>query len=383
MKLLIYICVCLLTNLVAIVGLKAQDRYPVNIRGTLNYDVSGKVYLEKVNDRNMASKIDSFKIQNRSFTINTKLPEPGIYQVNIANNQIIGIILEGGETIEITADGLIADEKAPPKASISGSTTMVAFNEILAEMQKMNKLGNEYNTKISTAKNQEEKSKFITEFQKIELENRAVIMPKVRSLGSGATAMLVANNFLTSEIDMPYHIELKNAIIKEGKKFSLAKTYLQYINQQTAGGVGTEAPDFELVTLQGKRFKLSELKGKTVILDFWATWCGPCIMSLPGMKLAAEKYKNDPNVVFGFIDTFERVGKEEWNKHVNRFVTTRGFTFMDPVLDINSEAAMLFGVNGIPAKFCIDKEGKIKHKSSGYLGSDQAVLKEMTEWVEN
>lgn len=97
---------------------------------------------------------------------------------------------------------------------------------------------------------------------------------------------------------------------------------------------------------------------------------------------AVEKYKDDPNVVFLFINTFERVEQDKWKDHVNKFVTNRGFTFMNPVLDIGNNTALAYGVEGIPAKFCIGKDGKVKHKGSGYLGSTDAVFNEMVEWVE-
>jgi thiol-disulfide isomerase/thioredoxin len=354
---------------------------PLRIEGTLNNDVSGKVYLERVNDRNIASKLDSFKISNKSFLIQTTLAEPGIYQLNIANEQLFGLILEGGENLKIKADGMVVGDK-PAAANIEGSETMVMFNSIASEAQIFNKTAKELDTKIRAAKNETEKNTLIGEFKAQQAAFKSTIVPRVKSLGSTVAGIVAANNFLNGEEDIPVLMEIRDKLVAEGKTHFYAKMFIQLVNQQTAGTVGTLAPDFELTTLQGKKFKLSELRGKTVILDFWATWCGPCIMAMGGMQKAAEKYKNDPNVVFGFVNTFERVGQAEWQNHVNKFVTNRGFSFMDPILDITNSAATAYGVNGIPAKFCIGKDGKVSRKGSGYAGSTDLVYQEMVQWVE-
>jgi thiol-disulfide isomerase/thioredoxin len=71
--------------------------------------------------------------------------------------------------------------------------------------------------------------------------------------------------------------------------------------------ISQPAPAFSLVDLEGNKVSLAELKGKVVILDFWATWCAPCKKSFPAMQKALDKYKADPNVRFLFIDTWERI----------------------------------------------------------------------------
>jgi hypothetical protein len=67
--------------------------------------------------------------------------------------------------------------------------------------------------------------------------------------------------------------------------------------------ISEAAPAFELIDAQGKTVRLEDYKGKIIVLDFWATWCGPCISSFPGMQKAVDKYKENPNVKFLFVNT--------------------------------------------------------------------------------
>jgi thiol-disulfide isomerase/thioredoxin len=354
---------------------------PLKIKGTITNDVSGMVYLERMNERNIGARVDSAKITSKTFTFSTKIAEPGIYQINIANEQVIGLILDGGEELTIVADGSATPDKAAT-AKVEGSENMRMFNELMTDMQVFSKNVSTLDARFQSAKIEKDKAAVRNEYLAMLETQKSSILPKIKSMGTSLAGIIAANNFLKPDFGGEYQFELKEKLEKEGKNHFFAKMFIQTVNQASVGTVGSVAPDFELTTLEGKKVKLSDYRGKTVIIDFWATWCGPCIMAFPGMKKATEKYKDDPNVVFLFVNTFERVAEGQWKDHVGKFITNRGFAFLNPVLDIGNQTAQTYGVEGIPAKFCIDKDGKVKHKGSGYLGSTDAVFNEMVEWVE-
>jgi len=137
--------------------------------------------------------------------------------------------------------------------------------------------------------------------------------------------------------------------------------------------INMPAPDFTLEDLEGRKIALSELRGKVVILDFWATWCSACIGSFPAMNDTRAKYRNDPDVVFLFVDTMEE--RKDARQFISDWLIKKGFPF-HVLLDTASSAARAYNVTGIPAKFVIDKNGTIRFQSLGYYGNPIQLMKE-------
>lgn len=149
--------------------------------------------------------------------------------------------------------------------------------------------------------------------------------------------------------------------------------------------INKPAANFILKDLDGKEVSLSDYKGKTVILDFWATWCGPCKKSFPAMQKAINKYKNDTSVKFLFIHTWEK--KENATKEAREYIQSNNYNFevlmdlKDPVT-ANNKVVESYNVTGIPAKFVIDKKGNIRFAITGISGSDDAIVEELSAMIE-
>ena len=143
---------------------------------------------------------------------------------------------------------------------------------------------------------------------------------------------------------------------------------------QPGGGplaVGDEAPDWTLSSADGRQVRLSELRGRVVVLDFWATWCKPCVLAMPGIQRLHEKFKDKPVTVLG-IATWER-------GDAAAFMKEKGYTY--GLLLNGDQVAARYGLRGIPALFVIGPDGKILHIASGFdpTGKSDQQLEELIE----
>ncbi|RYE42673.1 MAG: TlpA family protein disulfide reductase, partial [Sphingobacteriales bacterium] len=165
-----------------------------------------------------------------------------------------------------------------------------------------------------------------------------------------------------------YLAKIEQSLIEKEKK--------EWIGKMT----NEPAPSFSLVNRKGETVSLASLKGKVIVLDYWATWCGPCVASFPGMQKAVTKYAADPNVVFLFVNTWQREANRE--EVVNKFFAENKYEFNVLYDTRNKDNPEVFDViaaykvKGIPTKFIIDKQGKIRFTVVGH-SSEKDVVKEM------
>jgi peroxiredoxin len=127
--------------------------------------------------------------------------------------------------------------------------------------------------------------------------------------------------------------------------------------------VGDAIPSFSLTTLEGTAFNIEEMKGKVVLVNFWATWCAPCLIEMP--KLESEVWQKYKGADFAMI----AIAREQGNEEIKAFQEKNKFTFPigpDPKRVVYSK----FSNAGIPRNYLVNRKGQIIYQSIGYSPMD-------------
>lgn len=137
--------------------------------------------------------------------------------------------------------------------------------------------------------------------------------------------------------------------------------------------VGRLAPDFTLKTLDGQTVTLSELRGRPVLINFWASWCGPCRLEMPHLVATYEKHKDQGFVILGIDMTFSDSVSD-----VEAFVKKFGVAFpilLDETGEVTNE---LYKVQGTPTSYFINREGVITYRHVGAM-TDEFIAKRLED----
>src|SRR5436309_1887869 len=129
--------------------------------------------------------------------------------------------------------------------------------------------------------------------------------------------------------------------------------------------VGSPAPEIVLKDLQGRDVKLSDLRGKVVLVNFWATWCKPCKEEMPAMQASYDKLRDKGFVVLA-------VNELEDTARVAEHIRTHSHTFL-VVMDHDNRVSNRYGVVGLPASFLIDGHGCVREHVFGSLLTEERI----------
>jgi peroxiredoxin len=341
----------------------SSDKY--EIKGTLKNSAAKSVLLERLSLQQV-TVVDSSKVDERGAFSMAGVSEKGFYRIKLDDRTFWLFILEPEQyKVDI-------DLTAPEAFKISGSEENDEFQKMVKSISKLQLDAQTARYNYMMGQQMQYPADSMMAFE-LSLKTAGEALEKFCLDGAKtAKSPLIAMFFITN-VPMQNYPKENLAVIERMEKEiptsfytkefrGIYDQYQQQANAATAQeqaadlvGVGKPAPEIDLKDPNGKNIKLSSLKGKVVLIDFWASWCGPCRVEMPNVVAAYNKYKDKGFAVYSV--SLDKDGTA-WKNSIKNL----GMTWDTHVSDLKfwqCEAAVKYGVNGIPATFLLDKQGTI------------------------
>lgn len=211
----------------------------------------------------------------------------------------------------------------------------------------------------------------------VSLSNQIILDLLLKGHQSPALNKQLKKNYITINGNDTDFEKYQNDINAKVKK-SLIDRISKQINTK-------KSPDFIITNSENQKVSLKDLNDKVIILDFWATWCVPCLDSFPAMQMAVNKYKDNDSVKFIFIDTWEN--DKNYKELVKNYISKSGYKFNIAFDDMDKygkqqKLSTLFKVKSLPTKIIIDKNGFIKFQEEGFSGSTNDLFNELSTKID-
>lgn len=336
MKNLKHFLLFLLPVISALSSCQGQSGY--TLKGTIQNAANLQVLLEQAHfDRSTVAMGRVTCDANGNFTINQKDPFPeALYRLSIGAKRVY-FIMNGKETmVDIKGDLNTIDKM---ELTVTGSPTFTCYNDIIQGLIK-NPMKSQEEAKAAAQKGCTPLMKAFLTSQLLG-QNAAPFIAEFKASSEALNAAMPNSKYATDFANMVTGLTTQTT-------------------QQSAGEtiqVGMDAPDISLPGPDGKTHALSGLKGKVVLLDFWASWCGPCRRENPRVVETYKKYHDKGFEVFS-VSLDRPEGKQAWIDAIAK----DGLVWNNHVSDLqfwNSAPAAVYGVRSIPKTFLIGKDGKI------------------------
>ena len=323
----------------------------VVITGNLQNVPQGVVVLSQYTD-SRPKVLDTLDIKsNGDFTFEfDSISAPTVYELNLYGQRVVKLALFT-EDVEVKFN--FSDPASLHIEGSKDSKEMLKLEKLMEEYQvKVNQLNERYYEAMS--KND---AAVIQQIQvdAMTLESQQVVSVKemIESMGN-SFASLAAIGLLNPQNDFPFIDALVTKLNDNYPGSPAILQMKQQLDELRALAVGQVAPDIVLPDPSGKTTKLSDLRGKYVLIDFWAAWCKPCRQENPNVVRLFTQYNSKGFEVFGV--SLDR-SREDWIKAIAD--DRLNWTQVSDLQYFNSAAAELYQIQAIPATYLIDPDGKI------------------------
>ncbi|WP_143307848.1 AhpC/TSA family protein [Chitinophaga vietnamensis] len=307
---------------------------------------------------------DSAEVKDGKFVLHGNLEEPTMASLMLVQQggnksvsmgrDMLAVFLDKGITTITTTDSI-------SKATVSGSKASDDFKKLNDQLKDVNTkaaaLQKEYR-ELAARKDEEGIKKLEPRFDELDAEEKKIERDFLLANHTSPIAMYVLNQVAGYEIDPKEVTHLYKKLSKEAKSSPSGKEFAKRLESAKKTAVGQPALEFSQEDASGKNVSLASFRGKYVLVDFWASWCGPCRAENPNVVKAYSKFKDKG---FDILSVSLDDKREKWQAAVTADSLT--WTHVSDLKGWKNAAAELYGIRAIPQNVLIDPKGKIVAKN--------------------